>query len=141
MKTSGPEGMASIDLDLDHGGRTPLYRQIADRVWLDVIEGTLEPGIRLPTVRQLAVHLGVHLNTVTRAYQQLEILGVVRNRRGEGTFIGIHASQQAEVERQKRIEEICRDAIEDGDAVGATVADLMEVMREMRPDPKRKELK
>jgi len=140
MKTSGPEGEASINLDLEHGGRTPLYRQIVDRIWLDVIDGTLESGTRLPTVRQLAVHLGVHLDTVARAFQQLESLGVVRNRRGEGTFIGIHASRQAEVERQKRIEEICRDAIEDGDAVGATVADLIDVMREMRPDPKRKEV-
>lgn len=140
MKSSGPEGAAIIDLDLDHDGRTPLYRQIVDRVWLDVIEGTLESGTRLPTVRQLAVHLGVHLDTVARAYQQLEHLGVVHIRRGAGTFIGIHASQQAEIERQKRIEEICFAAIEDGDAVGATVADLIDVMRAMRPDPKRKEL-
>jgi DNA-binding transcriptional regulator YhcF (GntR family) len=140
MKSSGPGGAAIIDLVLDHDGRTPLYRQIVDRVWLDVIEGTLESGTRLPTVRQLAVHLGVHLDTVVRAYQQLEHLGVVHSRRGAGTFIGIHASQQAEIERQKRIEEICLAAIEDGDAVGATVADLIEVMREMRPDPKRKEL-
>ncbi len=140
MKSSGPEGAAIIDLDLDHDGRTPLYRQIVDRVWLDVIEGTLESGTRLPTVRQLAVQLGVHLDTVSRAYQQLEHLGVVHNRRGSGTFIGIHASRQAEAERQKRIEEICLAAIEDGNAVGATVADLIDVMREMRPDPKRKEL-
>ena len=139
MKSSGPEGAVIIDLDLDHDGRTPLYRQIVDRVWLDVIDGTLESGTRLPTVRQLAVHLGVHLDTVTRAYQQLEHLGVVHSRRGAGTFIGIHASQQAEIERQKRIEEICHAAIEDGDAVGATVADLIDVMREMRPDPTRKE--
>ena len=141
MKSSGPEDAAIINLDLDHDGRAPLYRQIVDRIWLDVIDGTLDSGTRLPTVRHLAVHLGVHLDTVARAYQQLEHLGVVLSRRGEGTFIGIHASQQAAAERQKRIEEICRAAIEDGIAVGATVVDLIDVMREMRPDPKRKKLK
>ena len=132
MKSRGPEDVAIINVALDHDGRAPLYRQIVDRVWLDVIEGTLESGTRLPTVRQLAVHLGVHLDTVARAYQQLEHLGVVHSRRGEGTFIGLHASQQAELERQKRIEEICRVAIEDAMAVGATVGDLLDVMREMR---------
>ncbi len=139
MKSRGPEDAAIINVALDHDGRAPLYRQIVDRVWLDVIDGTLEPGTRLPTVRQLAVHLGVHLDTVARAYQQLEHLGVVHSRRGAGTFIGLHASQQAEIERQKRIEDICRVAIEDGDAVGATVGDLLDVMREMRYDTKREE--
>ena len=69
-----------IKVSLDHGSRTALYQQIVDRIWLDVIEGTLEPGQRLPTVRQLAVSLEVHLDTVSRAYGQLERLGVVHGR-------------------------------------------------------------
>jgi GntR family transcriptional regulator len=132
MRTSRPEDAAVIQLELEHDGRTPLYQQIVDHVWVQVIEGLLESGTRLPTVRHLAVTLGVHLDTISRAYQQLERLGVVHSRRGAGTFIGIHASQQAELERQKRTEEICRQAIEDGDAVGVTVSDLIETMREMR---------
>ena len=141
MKSRDLEDVAIINLTLDHDGRAPLYRQIVDRVWLDVIDGTLDSGTRLPTVRQLAVHLGVHLDTVARAYQQLEHLGVVHIRRGAGTFIGLHASQQAELERQKRIEGICRVAIEDGKAVGATVGDLLDVIREMRHDTNREDSK
>jgi GntR family transcriptional regulator len=99
----------------------------------------LEPGTRLPTVRQLAVHLGVHLDTVAKAYKQLEQLGVVHSRPGEGTFVGLQAPRQAEIERQRRIEEICRVAVEDAHAVGATVEDLLDVLREMRSSLKREE--
>lgn len=139
MRPKGPDDTAPIQVSLDHGGRAPLYRQIVDRVWLDVIEGALEPGTRLPTVRQLAVHLGVHLDTVARAYQQLEDLGVVHTHPGAGTFVGLHAPRQAEIERQRRIEEICRVAIEDARAVGATVEDLLDALREMRRGTKREE--
>ena len=47
-----------IQVSLDHGSHQALYQQIADRIWSEVIDGTLEPGQRLPTIRQLAVNLG-----------------------------------------------------------------------------------
>jgi GntR family transcriptional regulator len=139
VKSKRPDDTATIELSLDHDGRAPLYRQIVDRVWLEVIEGMLEPGTRLPTVRQLAVQLGVHLDTVAKAYKQLEQLGVVHSRPGEGTFVGLQAPRQAEIERLRRMEEICRVAVEDAHAVGATVEDLLDVLREMRSSPKREE--
>ena len=94
-----------IKVSFDHGSPTALYQQIVDRIWCDVIEGTLESGQRLPTVRQLAVNLGVHLDTVSRAYQQLERLGVVHSRPGAGTFVGLNTSHQSELEQQKRLRE------------------------------------
>ena len=109
----------------DSGSHQPLYQQIVDRIWSDVIEGTLEPGQRLPTVRQLAVNLGVHPDTVSRAYQQLERLGLVRGRPGAGTFVGLQASRQTELEQQKRLDQICRIALQDAELIGASIDDLM----------------
>ena len=107
------------------GSHQPLYQQIVDRIWSDVIEGTLEPGQRLPTARQLAVNLGVHPDTVSRAYQQLERLGLVRGRPGAGTFVGLQASRQTELEQQKRLDQICRIALQDAELIGASIDDLM----------------
>ena len=123
---------AEIEVSLDHGSRQALYQQIVEHVWGDVIEGTLESGRRLPTVRQLAVDLGVHLDTVSRAYEQLERLGVVHSRPGAGTFVGLKASRQTELEQQKRLDEICRTALQDAELIGASIDDLMGLLSEIR---------
>lgn len=49
----------------------PAYKQIVDQLRAFVIEGVLEPGDALPTVRRLALELGVHFNTVAEAYRVL----------------------------------------------------------------------
>ena len=121
-----------IEVSFDHGSHKALYQQIVDCIWCDVIEGALEPGQRLPTVRQLAVNLGVHLDTVSRAYQQLERLGVVHGRPGAGTFVGLKASRQTELEQQKRLDEICRIAVQDAELIGASIEDLMGLLSEIR---------
>ena len=121
-----------IAVPLDHGSRQALYQQISDRIWHDVIDGTLESGQRLPTVRQLAVNLGVHPDTVARAYQQLERLGVVHRRPGAGTVVGLNAARQTELEQQKRLDEICRVAIQDAELNGASIDDLMGLLSEIR---------
>ncbi len=123
---------AEIEASLDHGSDQALYQQIVDRIWNDAIEGTLEPGQRLPTVRQLAVDLGVHPDTVSRAYQQLERLGVVYSRPGAGTFVGLKVPRQAELEQQKRLEEICRVALQEAEEIGASIDDVMGLLSEIR---------
>jgi GntR family transcriptional regulator len=121
-----------INVSFDHGSRTALYQQIVDHVWSDAITGTLESGQRLPTVRQLAINLGVHLDTVSRAYQQLERLGVLHRRPGAGTFVGLKESRQTELEQQKRLDEICRTALQDAELIGASIDDLMGLLSEIR---------
>ncbi len=119
-------------MSLDHGSHQALYQQIADHIWRDVIEGVLESGQRLPTVRQLAVNLGVHLDTVSRAYQQLQRLGVVQRRPGAGTVVGLNSSRQTELEQQKRLDEICRVALQEAELIGASIDDLMGLLSEIR---------
>lgn len=126
------EQVTTLKLQLDAGSDLPLYRQIVDHVWLEVIEDRLHPGQRLPTVRQLAITLGVHLDTVGRAYRELELLGVVHTRRGEGTVVGLKASQQAELERQRRLEALCTRAADEARAIGCTIGDVVELLTEMR---------
>jgi GntR family transcriptional regulator len=56
-----------IDPKLD----TPVYRQIVDGMRVALVEGELMPGDPLPSVRRLALDLGVHFNTVAQAYRTL----------------------------------------------------------------------
>jgi len=63
---------------------TPVYRQIVDAIRSFCVAGSLAPGARLPTVRELASSLGVHFNTVAEAYRVLSDEGwvAIEGRRG-----------------------------------------------------------
>ncbi|MBD0405571.1 GntR family transcriptional regulator [Bacillus sp. 1021] len=65
----------------------PIYLQIADRVYYRLIRNKLSPGDKLPSVREMAVQMKVNPNTIQRTYSEMERLGIVETRRGQGTFI------------------------------------------------------
>lgn len=75
--------MLTIDLDAPE----PLHEQIVRGLRLAIARGVVSAGDRLPSVRQLAGDLGVHLNTVARAYRRLEDEGLVRVRHGQGAVV------------------------------------------------------
>ncbi len=72
---------------LDAESNIPLFDQLRTAVIEAIRDGRLAPGTRLPTVRELAGELGLAVNTVARAYRELETAGVVETRRRLGTFV------------------------------------------------------
>ncbi|KMY54857.1 transcriptional regulator [Bacillus sp. FJAT-27231] len=85
----------------------PIYRQIADRIIQQFVRGEISPGEKLPSVREMAIQSGVNPNTIQRTYGELERMGVVETKRGQGTFM----TEQIEMKRQLRTE-IQREMIE-----------------------------
>ncbi|MFT8363639.1 MAG: GntR family transcriptional regulator [Sporolactobacillus sp.] len=65
----------------------PIYQQLGERIKNKIIRGTLAPGDRLPSVRELAIDAGVNPNTVQRTYRELEDAGVTVKKRGQGTYV------------------------------------------------------
>jgi DNA-binding transcriptional regulator YhcF (GntR family) len=72
---------------VDPGAPDPPYEQVRQQVTALVSGGTLAPGDRLPTVRGLADELGLAVNTVARAYRELEQAGVIETRGRAGSFV------------------------------------------------------
>ena len=87
----------------------PPYEQVRAQVARQVQSGALPPGTRLPTVRRLAGDLGLAVNTVARAYRELERDGVVVTRGRNGTVVatggdeGLAAARDAAVEYAQRV--------------------------------------
>jgi GntR family transcriptional regulator len=65
----------------------PIYVQLREQILALVGRGVLKPGVQVPTMRQVAVALKIDLNTVQRAYGELEQGGVLTKLRGVGTFV------------------------------------------------------
>ncbi|MBA3823648.1 MAG: GntR family transcriptional regulator [Ktedonobacterales bacterium] len=74
-------------ISIDERSKEPIYRQIMQGVRHLVATGQLVAGDELPSLRQLAVDLNVHLNTVALAYRELERQGIVRLRQGSRATI------------------------------------------------------
>jgi molybdate-binding protein/DNA-binding transcriptional regulator YhcF (GntR family) len=72
---------------------THLYRKIAEGIRQEILQGQLNPGDRLPSVRQMAARWGCTVGTVQRAYQELAMLGLVVSHAGQGTHVVNSARQ------------------------------------------------
>jgi GntR family transcriptional regulator len=68
-------------------GAPPIHRQIVNSVRHAISSGRLKAGEKLPPVRDLASELGVAMNTVARAYRELDREGLTDNGAGRGTFV------------------------------------------------------
>src|SRR5689334_13301192 len=78
----------------------PVYRQIVDAMRNHLVDGTLQPGDLVPPVRQLAVDLGVHFNTVAEAYRVLAAEGWLDLRHGRGAKV-VERAQPATASRNE----------------------------------------
>jgi GntR family transcriptional regulator len=77
----------NLHLSVDRQADVPLGAQLASRIRSAMRDGTLAPGDRLPSVRDLAESATVNVNTVRAVYARLESEGIVRSEQGRGTFV------------------------------------------------------
>ena len=90
-----------LDLSVDRGAGIALGAQLAGRIRTAVEDGTLAPGDRLPSVRELADTAGVNVNTVRAVYARLESEGLVSSEQGRGTFVAARAPVGRAATRQE----------------------------------------
>ena len=114
-----------LNVVLDPSSGVPVYRQIILQIEMAIADGRLAAGRQLPTVRGLAVDLRVNPNTVARAYQELEIRGIVNTQFGAGTFISDKEVTLSEDERRQIIGQLVRGFISQAASYGFTVDDIV----------------
>lgn len=82
---------------VDMASGAPLYEQVAASVRADIIAGSLAPGDRLPSAREVAETLEINLHTVLHAYQQLRDEGLIDLRRGRGAVVSASVGPLADL--------------------------------------------
>jgi GntR family transcriptional regulator len=116
--------MAQQTFNLDPSSGVPFYRQIIDQVLLAVADGRMKTGTKLPTVRQLAVDLSINLNTVAKAYREMEIRGIVETQQGTGTFIAAGQSRRS-AEKRKALSDLVDRCVATATSHGVALEDLI----------------
>lgn len=87
--------MPDLKLSVDPNSSAPVYRQIVDQFRTLLVEGALEPGQQMPSVRQIAIALGVHFNTVAEAYRALAAEGLISVAHGKPARVLDHVPEPA----------------------------------------------
>ena len=98
-----------MDFVLNRKGGVPLHDQLLAQLELKILSGAIAPGQRLPSVRVLARRLGLHANTVSSAYRDLESAGHVELRRGAGVYV--RAGAPGALEEARGLDEMVRLAL------------------------------
>ncbi|MGB7247417.1 MAG: GntR family transcriptional regulator, partial [Phormidesmis sp.] len=76
-----------VQFHIQTDSEIPASTQLYDQIWFAVASRQYPPGYRLPSTRQLAMQTGLHRNTISKVYRQLEEAGVVEAMPGSGIYV------------------------------------------------------
>ncbi len=131
--------MLRIDLD----SPTPTYRQIADALRALLVAGDIKPGENLPTIRELALDLGIHKNTVAEAYRVLADEGWLELKRRHGARVltrEVPTGGEEAVRRfSRRFREVLAEALAAGVGIEAVERALEDSLRDLKGGLERSE--
>src|SRR5688500_8792818 len=97
-----------FDVPIDRQSEEPIYQQLIEHFQIQIANGRLQPGTRLPPSRDLARELGIGRISVVSAYNELQVRGLVSAHPGRGTFVagaenGRKTISQPHLNRQQAI--------------------------------------
>lgn len=112
---------------IDAASPVPPFEQLRAQFARQIHDRTLAVGTRLPTIRHLATDLGLAVNTVGRAYRELEGAGLIETRGRAGSFVSADGEQGREQARRAAADYaavITRVGIDSGEAIRIVQAAL-----------------
>lgn len=109
----------------------PIYAQIREQLKEQILNGQIEEGTTLPSIRQLAKEAGVSVITTTRAYSDLEAEGFIATMQGKGSVVLPKDNGVVREQYLKRIEEGLATAIETARVIGLPGEKLTEIFENL----------
>ena len=102
-----------------------IFLQIADSISEKVASGTLAAGEKIPSVRELALEMGVNPNTIMRTYNELQSMNIIENKRGIGYFVNSDAQQIIlNSKRQEFFEKVLPEFIRNAEILGISATEI-----------------
>src|ERR1700722_9209993 len=134
MKRSAELEIQPFAFRLDEHSGVPVYRQLIDQVQAAIASTALVAGEQLPTVRQVAVDLAINPNTVSRAYREMEIRGLLDTQQGTGTFIADRKVEYSKDERERLLGQLIGEFVSRAGAAGFTLKQLVKALQDLHPE-------
>ncbi len=117
-----------MELIIRSGGDAPIYEQITRQIKAKILQGELQAGDALPSMRALAADLRISVITTKRAYEELERDGFLVTVPGKGCFVAPQDPTLAREDAMRRMEEHLAEAVTIGKVAGLTLEEMIQVL-------------
>lgn len=126
------EVMSLIFIDMH--SRTPIYEQIKEQILLNIKQGEYKPDEQLPSIRSLAGELNLNVNTVKRAFKELELNGIIYSVSGKGSYVSHNAKSNDILE--KSVKKEVSDAVHSAKEIGLSENSILELVHNIYKEGK-----
>lgn len=116
-------------IHIDRQSRVPVFEQIKNELMTLISLEVLAPHSRLPSIRQIAADTGVNINTVKKAFAELETHGVIYSVPGTGSFVNTNALADENL-RRTAFQEV-ETAVLAAKAKGIALEELLATVRNL----------
>jgi GntR family transcriptional regulator len=123
-----------LSFTLDPVNGVPIYRQIIQQIEYAILSGRMRAGDKLPTIRALAVELKTNPNTIARAYNEMEIKGVLVTQVGSGTYISDKKPVLEDDRLNRKIQEVLGRFIQEMQGLGVDRRELTRMITAYTPN-------
>ena len=118
-----------MDIIVSNSSGKPIYEQISSQIKNQIMNGTLEAGEALPSMRALAKDLHISVITVQRAYEDLTRDGFIETVSGKGSFVAAQNTEFIQEEQLRKAEELLQRACDIARSHGISYEQLASILK------------
>ena len=111
---------------------SPIYRQIADAITRDILNGTLDEEEQVMSTNQYAAFYRINPATAAKAFQHLVDAGVLYKKRGIGMFVSTGARERLRQEHRHRfVSDVLKPLVDEANAIGMPLSEVIALLQEL----------
>ena len=120
-----------MDIIISNSSDKPIYEQVSSQIKNKIMNGTLEAGEMLPSMRALARDLHISVITVQRAYEDLTRDGFIETVSGKGSFVASQNKELIQEEQLRKAEELLQQVVDIGRSHGISIEQMANILKMM----------
>lgn len=118
-----------MEIIISNSSDKPIYEQVSSQIKNKIMNGTLEPGEMLPSMRALAKDLHISVITVQRAYEDLIRDGFIETVSGKGSFVASQNKEFIQEEQLRKAEELLQQVVDIGRSHGISYEQMANILK------------
>ena len=118
-----------MEIIISNSSDKPIYEQVSSQIKNKIMNGTLEAGEMLPSMRAMAKDLHISVITVQRAYEDLTRDGFIETVSGKGSFVASQNKEFIQEEQLRKAEELLQQVVDIGRSHGISYEQMANILK------------